>query len=61
MTTYPNLLAKMFSYPTSNKMTKKQHLEYADTLTKISKLITGKTKQTYLKSIKRHLHLGKPK
>jgi hypothetical protein len=59
MTKYSNLLAKMFSYPTSNKMSKKQHLEYADTLTKIAKFTTGKTKQTYLKSIKRHLRLSK--
>lgn len=53
---YATLLAKLFKFP--KKMTKKQHLQYSDTLLKMSKYISGKTKTEYLKSAKKHKEMG---
>ena len=57
MTKYTKLLAQLFAFPQT--MTKKQHLAYANTLLKMSEYVSGKTKITYIKSIKKHTRLGK--
>ncbi len=57
MSPYATLLAKLFRFPT--KMTKKQHAQYAETLTKMTKYVTGKTRDTYIKSVKKHIAKSK--